>query len=168
MFKVLSVVTVVIVGMLILGACASPAPTALAPVPAPAPVSTSAPATTTPTATAPAPTPTPAPTPAAVTPSSAPPLTYSNMRISPPKTDGMTVTGTVTVAVTNPGSAGTFPVTLVFQGDNDECPLLSDMIKNVTLAASSTTDVSFPVILDTALAARFTLKVGQLKGVLVK
>ena len=175
MLKVLSIVTVIVAGMLVLGGCGSPAARpsqaqspALSTAEVNAPVSVPAPApdtaAATPIGTAPVPTPAPAPVTAPVSAA----LTYSNLKITPLGTKDAKVTGTVTVKVTNNGGPGTFPVTLEFLGDNDECPMLASIIKDVTLAGSTSADVDFPVSLDAEFAARFTLKIGQLKGNLVK
>lgn len=179
MFKVLSIVTVIIVGMLVLGGCGSPAaktvpsgaespatPTAVVntPVSAPAP----APATAAPIAPAPALIPAPAPA-AAITSVEPATLTYSDLKITLRERNATEVKATVTVKVTNAGGPGTSRVRLDYHDPTGECTFKPEPIdKNVTLAGGASAVVDFPINLPAEFVNVLMVDIGPFRSYLEK
>ena len=174
MQKVSGITTFIVGGLLVLGGCASPVtkadslplqkPTPLAPqVNAPATASVQAPVV------APVVNPPSAPTPVPVTSVTGAAFTTSNLKITPSKASpGSEVT--VTARIKNIGTqAGTVSVTMDIKCDDDACPLISPIPKDVTLTlgAGASQDVKFNVLMPTGFGGGFTITIGSQKGSLV-
>ena len=168
MQKVSGITTFIVGGLLILGACASPtAPTPVTLAPAPAQVAPATASVQAPVA-APVVNPPSAPTPVTVQTSvTGAAFTTSNLKITPSKVSpGNEVT--VTAKIMNIGTqAGTYSVVLDMKGDDEACPMISPIAKDVTLAAGATQDVKFNVLMPIGFGGGFTITIGSEKGALI-
>ncbi len=171
MLKVLSIVTVIIVGMFVLGGCGSPAAKvvpsqAQSPAPSTAVVNTPAPAPA--TVSAPVIPPAPASAPAQTPTGGAALFTYSDLKITPNKVrPGGEVQVTATVRNVG-GQAGTYAVVLDFKPDGDDaCPVIAPMSKKVTLDAGAVENVIYDVTMATGIGGAYILVIDHLRGRLV-
>lgn len=173
MQKVSGITTFIIVGLLVLGSCASPVtkvdssplqkPASLTPqVNAPATASVQSPVA------APVVNPPSAPTPVSVQTSvTGAAFTTSNLKITPGKVSpGSEVT--VTASIKNIGTqAGTVSVVMDMKGDDEACPMISPIAKDVTLAAGAAQDVIFNILMPKGFGGGFTVTIGSEKGALI-
>ncbi len=162
MQKVSGITIFIVGGLLILGACASPTAPAAPTQVAPATVSAQAPVAT------PVVNPPSAPTPVPVQTSVAgAAFTTSNLKITPSKVrPGGEVA--VTATIKNVGTqAGTSSIVLEFKGDDEACPMISPIAKDVTLAAGTAQDITFNVLMPKGFEGGYTVTIGSEKRPLV-
>lgn len=171
MQKVSGITAFIVGGLLVLGACGSPAAKATA-TPSPAATMPTAPVPVATTPAAPAPraaTPVaPAPTPVTVQTSvTGAAFTTSNLKITPSKvTSGSEVS--VTARIKNIGTqAGTYSAVMEMKGDDEACPMISPIVKDITLAAGAAEDVKFNVLMPIGFGGGFTVMIGSEKGALI-
>ena len=151
-----------VVGLFVLGGCASPVTNLTPPVDAPARPSVQTPVAA-PVVNAPS-----APTPVSVQQSvTGAAFTTSNLKITPNKVKaGNEVT--VTASIKNIGTqAGTYSVVLEMKGDDEACPQISPIAKNITLAAGAAEDVKFNVLMAIGMGGGFEVTIGSEKGALI-
>lgn len=175
MKKLSGLAAFIVVGLFALGGCAGPATTAQSPpVQQPAaatpvvnvPAAAAVPAPAAAPAVVPDPVPSPVPAPAQTLAAGAV-FTTSNLQITPGKVSSG---GQVKISATvkNTGTeAGTFSVVMEMKGDDEACPMISPVAKDVTLAAGAAQDVDFTVLMGAGMGGGFTVTVGSLKGALV-
>jgi hypothetical protein len=71
-------------------------------------------------------------------------------------------TATITATIKNTGTqAGTYPAVMNLKGDDEACPQIAPVSKDVTLAAGASQDVKFEVLMAAGLAGGYTVTIGS-------